>query len=241
MPEIAAPLSPAPVARSEPASREPAPAPPPPPPPGSANLDPKDDGEKGPPEALAECDALLAKSGVRFRPGSIPVRTQASGHTCGAPQVVIYEDGPGEAAYNFAPAVTCQMALALARFETVLQEEAESVLGTKVARIHQGGTYACRKMARFSMVSEHASANAIDIRGFSLADGRRITVKRHFGKLDAEPATAEARFLRRVARRLYDENVFSVVLTPYWDKLHADHFHLDQARYRVDAAGPAVP
>jgi hypothetical protein len=28
--------------------------------------------------------------------------------------------------------------------------------------------------------------------------------------------------------------VFSVVLTPYWDALHRDHFHLDLARYRVD-------
>ena len=67
-----------------------------------------------------------------------------------------------------------------------------------------------------------------------LSDGRRISVLRHFGALDREPATANARFLRELARRLYDEAVFSVVLTPYWDALHRDHFHFDMARYRVD-------
>ena len=47
-------------------------------------------------------------------------------------------------------------------------------------------------------------------------------------------ATAETRFLREAARALYDEGVFSVVLTPAYDRLHHDHFHLDLARYRVD-------
>jgi hypothetical protein len=67
-------------------------------------------------------------------------------------------------------------------------------------------------------------------------DGRRIEVVAHFGGTDREPATPEAQFLRAVARRLYGEAVFSVVLTPFWDALHRDHFHLDMARYRVDGA-----
>jgi len=130
------------------------------------------------------------------------------------------------------------MALGLARFEAILQEEAERHLGARVARIVQGGTYSCRKMARFALVSEHSYANAIDIRGFVLDDGRHVTVKQHFGALDAEPNSAASRFLRSVAHRAFDDEVFSVVLTPYWDALHADHFHLDQARYRVDGSRP---
>jgi hypothetical protein len=46
----------------------------------------------------------------------------------------------------------------------------------------------------------------------------------------------EGRFLRSVATRLYDEGVFSVVITPFFDALHRDHFHLDQARYRNDGS-----
>jgi hypothetical protein len=52
------------------------------------------------------------------------------------------------------------------------------------------------------------------------------------------PSTAQARFLRSLAERAYDAGVFSVVLTPFWDKLHAEHFNLDLARYRVDGSRP---
>jgi hypothetical protein len=101
-------------------------------------------------------------------------------------------------------------------------------------KVEQGGTYSCRKMARFALVSEHSYANAIDIRSFRLADGRVVSVARHFGRPGAEPQTPEARFLHELAHRLYDDGVFSVVLTEYFDRLHRDHFHLDLARYRVD-------
>lgn len=126
----------------------------------------------------------------------------------------------------------------MARLEQVLNEEATRYLGQEVARVEQGGTYNCRKMARFNLVSEHAYANAIDIRGVTLKNGRNLSVPRTFGKLDAEPSRPEARFWRSVANRLYDEGAFSVVITPFFDGLHKDHIHLDQARYRVDGSRP---
>lgn len=223
------------------ASATPAPAPepseppaPPPRDPGRANLDPADDALVGPPEAIPDCEARLTAAGVRFRAATLPVKG-----TCGAPQVVVYEAGPTEIKWNAAPVTTCALALGLARFERVLQEEAERHLSARVVRIQQGGTYSCRKMARFRMVSEHSFANAIDLHAFELSDRRRLTVKRDFGPLGAEPEAPGSRFLRAVARRAFAEDVFSVVLTPFWDQLHADHFHVDQARYRVGAVGPA--
>jgi hypothetical protein len=65
-----------------------------------------------------------------------------------------------------------------------------------------------------------------------------LSVEKHFGKLTATTLSGEARFLRELANRAYDEELFSVVLTPYWDKLHRDHFHFDLARYRVDGTRP---
>src|SRR5690349_21580589 len=41
-----------------------------------ANLDPADDFVVGPPDALPECDADLAKAGVTYKPASLPVHTQ---------------------------------------------------------------------------------------------------------------------------------------------------------------------
>lgn len=126
------------------------------------------------------------------------------------------------------------MALALGRLETVLGEVSERELGSRVVKIEQGGTYNCRKMARFDMVSEHSYANAIDLRSFRLADGRTVSVEKHFGRPGSEPRTNEGRFLHALAHRLYDDGIFSVVLTEYFDRLHRDHFHLDLARYRID-------
>jgi len=48
------------------------------------------------------------------------------------------------------------------------------------------------------------------------------------------PFSAAAQFLRRLTRRLYDEQVFTVVLTPSYDKHHKNHLHLDGAAYTVD-------
>jgi len=108
-------------------------------------------------------------------------------------------------------------------------------LGARVKRAVHAGTYSCRHMARFShMVSEHSYANAIDLRSLTLDDGRTIAIVKDFGPLDEDPPTDAGRFLRSVAHRAYDERIFSVVLTPRFDALHRDHFHLDMARYRVD-------
>ena len=81
-------------------------------------------------------------------------------------------------------------------------------------------------------------ANAIDIRRFRLADGRKVGVLEDFGIGQESPSDPKALFLRSVANRLFDEGVFSTVLTPFFDSLHHNHFHLDLARYRVDGSRP---
>jgi hypothetical protein len=200
-----------------------------------ADLDPANDDVVAPPDIVVDCDARLAAAGVKFKRAEVPLRQKRRGtYTCGTEQAVVYSRGPEGIRWNVAPLVSCRLALGIARFERLVQEEAQRHFGKRVSAIEQGGTYNCRKMTRFNLVSEHSYANAVDIRAFKLEDGRRVTVLRDFGAVDREPATAKQRFLRDLARRSYDEGVFSVVLTPYWDALHRDHLHLDMARYRVD-------
>ncbi len=200
-----------------------------------ADVDPDNDEVVAPPGPLAECEAKLAQAGVKFAHADLPLRQQKQGFSCGSEQVVVYRSGPGKIRYNSAPLMTCSMALALAEFELVLQDEAQKRLGKRVSRIEQGGTYNCRRMSRFkNMVSEHSYANAIDLRSFTLSDGQRLSVLRHFGSLTRAPTDVRSLMLRAVARRAFDEGLFSVVLTPYFDNLHRDHFHLDMARYRLD-------
>jgi hypothetical protein len=205
--------------------------------PGEADLDPDNDLVVGPPPAVPDCEARLEAAGVQFRRASLPVKIMDRGAwSCGAEQIVEYRGSARAIRYNAAPLVTCTMALGLARFERILQEEAAALFQSRVTRVQHGGTYNCRRMARFDMVSEHSFANAIDMLRFTLANGVTVDVVRHFGNRGQEPTSRESQFLRRVARRAYDENLFSVVLTPLFDPLHRDHFHLDMARYRVDGA-----
>jgi hypothetical protein len=223
------PLPPAPEAPPPGVIREP-------PEPGQADLDPDNDFVVAPPPAVPDCADRLRAAGIDFRPAELPIKAADRGTlTCGAEQVVEYRSSSSGIRYNAAPVLTCTMALGLARFERVLQEEAEAQFHARVKRVAHAGTYSCRRMARFSsMVSEHSYANAIDLRSMTLANGRTIAVLRDFGPPGTEPETPEGQFLRRAARRAYDEKIFSVVLTPFFDVLHRDHFHLDMARYRVD-------
>lgn len=205
-----------------------------PPDPGRADVNPGNDMTVAPPELIPDCEARLAAAGIRYKLAELPTRKSKEGHECGAPQVVVYRGPEGGVRWSSAPLVTCGMALALARFESILQEESEKYFQKRVVRIEHLGTYACREMARYDWVSEHSYANAIDVSVLELESGRKISVERHFGKPTAEPKTNESRFLRELANRLYDDEVFSVVVTEYFDKLHHNHFHLDMARYRVD-------
>jgi hypothetical protein len=208
-----------------------------------ANVDPDDDQILGPPDVLDDCEGELARAGVRYRKARLAVhKEKKSKLVCGAPQVVVYLGGPEKIAYSSPPLVTCTLALALASFEKIAQQEARSILKSPIVRIDHLGTYACREMARYpGWVSEHSYANAIDVSAFTLKDGRTVQVLRDFDASaldDPPPKKPAGRFLRRVSRRAYDEEVFSHVLTPFWDALHKNHFHLDLARFRDDGTRP---
>lgn len=201
--------------------------------PGLANLNPDDDTIVGFPEPIPDCEQRLRAANVRFRPAQLKV-VQKRGFVCGSPQVVEYLSGSEGIRFIPNPIVTCHLALALGHFEQVLSRTAGEFLGVKVVSVRHGGTYNCRSMARFQLVSEHSYANAIDLRAFGLSDSRTVSVERHFGKPGTDAVTKESRFLRTLAQRLFDENVFSVVVTRYFDELHRDHFHVDMAHYRTD-------
>lgn len=230
-----------PEASSSP-SVEPPPAPPPPPKPGAfANVDPDDDYVVGPPDAFADCDDELTKAGVKFAKATLPVHHEGKKVkiVCGAPQVVTYVGGPEKIAYDPPPLLTCRMALALAWWEKIVAAEAQRILNTKITRIEQLGTYSCREVAAYpGTVSEHSYANAIDIGQFTLADGRTVSVLRDFDRAADEPKKPGGAFLRAVSRRANDEDVFSHVLTPFFNATHRNHFHLDLARFRADGTRP---
>jgi hypothetical protein len=117
----------------------------------------------------------------------------------------------------------CQMAGALPDWVETVDLYAETVLGSALAQIDTGTSYMCRNRNNASdgFTSEHGFANAVDMTGFTLEDGRSIAVEG-----DWLPAAApEGRLLRLAHDAACGE--FTTVLGPEANAEHHDHLHLD--------------
>lgn len=189
-----------------------------------------------PPAPEADCVADLAADGAIFKDSPLGMRWNRSKEfLCGAKQVVRYTRSPHKLRYSSSPRVTCRMARALVRLEAIVQEEAQRLFGKPVIAMEQMGTYNCREIAAYAgWVSQHSFANAIDIKTFTLKGGKKIAVQRTYGKGPDAPKHKEGQFLRAVVRRAVDEGVFTVVLTPNFNRAHHNHFHFDLSSYTVD-------
>lgn len=122
---------------------------------------------------------------------------------------------------NLGP-VTCAMATGFAGWARFgVDRAAQVILGSPVVRIETFGSYSCRNVAGTNRRSGHSTANAIDVSGFVLADGRRITVLD-----DWDGGTpAERRFLRVVHDSACKR--FGTTLGPAYNAAHANHLHLE--------------
>ena len=133
------------------------------------------------------CRAVLARAHLTFT----PLLDRDLGKGCGFADVVRSDASP--IAFNIRVMATCSMTAALTWYQQRLEEIARQDLGTRIARIDQLGTYACRNInseTNSGRLSQHATANAIDIAAFHLEDGRVVSVLADYGK-----PTAAGRFL----------------------------------------------
>lgn len=117
----------------------------------------------------------------------------------------------------------CAMASALPAWVSAVDGYATSALKSPLGEVVTGTSYMCRKRNNASegFVSEHGFANAVDVTGFTLEDGRSIGVEG-----DWMPAgEPEGRLLRFA----HDAGCtgFTTVLGPEANALHHDHLHLD--------------
>ncbi|WP_295530090.1 extensin family protein [Novosphingobium sp. Chol11] len=177
------------------------------------------------PDARA-CLSDLGRQQANFT----PLQDQYFGAGCSALNAVrlaaLRSDDSRLALTNLGP-VTCPLAHAIsgwARFG--VDRAARQILGSPLARIETMGSYSCRKVAGTNRLSGHASANAVDIAGFVLADGRRITVLRDWDN----PSPQVRAFLSSVRTSACKR--FGTVLTPNYNAAHRDHFHLEVADAR---------
>lgn len=117
----------------------------------------------------------------------------------------------------------CEMATALVDWAGDVDAYAKAALDSELAALQTGTSYMCRARVGGAeqFTSEHGFANAVDLVGFTLADGRSIVVKE-----DWMPATTpEAKLLRQSHGAACGK--FTTVLGPEANADHEDHLHLD--------------
>ncbi len=168
------------------------------------------------------CFAALDRAGLAYR--AVPRRALQDG--CGLVDAV--HPLQPRIAYSSPFDASCGLVAALSWYQLRLQDLAARQLGSTIAGIDHLGTYACRNIngTTRGRRSQHATGNAIDIAGFRLADGRTISILHDWGT-----PTAEGRFL--LAARDEACGLFNVVLSPDYNRLHANHFHLDLGRFHI--------
>lgn len=210
----------------------------------AAHATPSPEPVARPERARLETQGLLAGPAPRLRPSRrAAAATQTAGGLCGDPRLagraLAPISGPGgcgvanpvrlRSAAGVAltpPAdIDCSAARALSDWiETALQPAAAAHAGTTVTRLHVAAGYACRRVNNrpSGRLSQHARGKAIDISGFTLSDGRAVTLTAGWNGRDGA-------LLRSAWQGACGP--FGTVLGPEADRWHRDHFHFDTARY----------
>lgn len=132
--------------------------------------------------ALKQCVMLLGPVDAEIE----PIEATKKG-PCGAPAPVRLKSvGSKDEKVEFIPPIeiNCQMVVKLGEWiETALQPAAVETLSARVTKIAGASGYQCRN--RYGLanapLSEHALANAVDIPGFVLANGRQVRVVSGWG------------------------------------------------------------
>lgn len=166
----------------------------------------------------ARCQTLLQQANEQKLITSQPVADSAG--ECPLTDVVRVRDfGAVKLSSSFL--ASCPLALRSALY--VRQQAApltEQMMMSQLTRIEHLGSFACRNIYHRpdARRSEHASAQALDISGFVLADGRHVTVLRGWKQEESAPWL---RALLSASCQYYGNG-----LGPDYNAAHANHFHL---------------
>ena len=170
-----------------------------------------------------QCQQVLATTNIEYE----RLDDRTTGPACGFFNAVRIDRTSSRVGKPFS--LSCRAAVSLALWERhVLTPAAQEHFGQPVATIEHFGSYSCRNVYRRANAtrSQHATAEAWDIAGFVLEDGKRIRVVR-----DWTEEGESAAFLRQVRDGACQ--FFDGVLSPDYNAAHRDHFHFDRGPYRM--------
>ncbi len=168
-----------------------------------------------------QCLSSLSEAGAQFTPVADAYTGQGCS-TIGTVQLTALGSDEARLGVSNMGPVQCGVGAAFAAWARFgVDRAAQQILGSPLQRIETMGSYACRNVAGSERRSAHATAAAIDIAAFVLADGRRVSVAQDWSAGTPE----EQEFLRTVQRSACRR--FSTVLGPEYNAAHRDHFHVE--------------
>lgn len=165
----------------------------------------------------AQCQSLLRQAAQRGWLDSRPVAD--SGGPCPLTQAVRVS-GFGQVRLSSSFLASCPLALSSALFvQQQARPLARQLMNSELRQIDHLGSFACRNIyhRQHARLSEHATAEALDISGFRLADGRRITLTRGWQRPSEGPWL---RALLAASCGYYGNG-----LGPDYNAAHKTHFH----------------
>ncbi|MGP3593718.1 extensin-like domain-containing protein [Vagococcus sp. WN89Y] len=164
------------------------------------------------------CAALLSQANQQRLISSVPVADRQG--DCPLSDVVRVRDF-GDVKLSSSFLASCPLALSSALF---VKQQAQPLtarfMGSTLTRIDHYGSFACRNIyhRQNARRSEHASAEAVDISGFRLANGQQVTVLKGWRQPETQP------WLRAMLSASC--GYYGNGLGPDYNAAHANHFHL---------------
>ena len=180
------------------------------------------------------CMAALAQTGMEY--DILPDRVTGSG--CGFSNAVLLRQA--SVRLGSAVSLSCPMALSFAMWERyVLQPAAIARFGEPVVALQHLGSYICRNIntgegdtPNAGIRSRHSTADALDIAGFTLASGQRITLLKNW-RFESTLLPPDAAALLLTDAQQGACRFFNGVLSPDYNAAHRDHFHLETGGYSM--------
>jgi hypothetical protein len=190
-----------------------------------------------PPSSISSMGAPLSLAppgGAPYAPATRSYPSNGEPPIATAPATVVPLGRTATPTLTVAPAalaptatLACPVVSVLNRFVSDrVQPAAARWFGQPVVEIKQISAYSCRGMNGNprANISEHAFGNALDIAAFTLADGRKVTVKDGW-----HGPPEEQGFLHDVQGAACE--MFTTILAPGSNAYHHDHIHVDLMRH----------
>ncbi|HCJ7352015.1 TPA: extensin family protein [Klebsiella pneumoniae] len=164
-----------------------------------------------------QCASLLAEANRRRLIASRPVADSEG--SCPLRNVVrVANFGSVQLSSSFL--ASCPLALSSALYiEQQAKPLTRQLMASDLRQIDHLGSFACRNIYHRQQArrSEHATADALDVSGFRLADGRRVSVLQGWRSETSRPWLA--------ALLSSSCHYFGNALGPEYNAAHANHFH----------------